>query len=533
MLNVLVADDEIHFRNYMEWVLDWESLGFRICSMCKNGAEVLQAVREESVHIALLDINMPGIDGLTLAEKLKSEQPQLLIVFITGYSEFEYARKAVRIGADEYILKPFSEEELIQVMGKLKVKLLKRQEEAVRSEIDHQIVREELLKRLISLDRQKNTGELFGKLSELGVDFTGKYVIISVMEIDDIFRMRQEQEDIPLWCFSIANIAEEMLECKGISHVIFQEYEDRIVSIYGCDSEASLEAEVIPAWEKLIVALEEFFSFTITVGVSTPLIGKEEIAKAYGHARKALGEKFLMGGRRVISYASIAGLKESADFYRVELNDRLLHALRRQDEKEIGNILNDLQEMIAGRRLSQEYAAMAMSGMMSVCLSYILEMNGSIEEIYGRDFQPYTNLYNQPSLKKAVAFLEQSFEIAMAAFKNTYSHRSLEISAQVENYIRAHYQDMELTVEQVAAGVFLDSSYIRRVISRHLGCTVSDLILRIRMQEAKKLMDEGELPVARVAEHVGFGEPGYFSKCFKKQFGISPKAYCEEKKKHL
>lgn len=528
MLNVLVADDEMHFRNYMNWVLDWESLGMRICASCKNGEEVLKAVQEEHVHIALLDINMPGMDGLTLAERLKQEDQELLVVFVTGYSEFEYARRAVKMGADEYILKPFSPEELMEVMGKLRLKLLKRQEEDEQKKIDHAIVRDELLKRLIRLETGESQDELSGMLENLGVCFPGNSFLVSVMEIDNIYQMRKNQEDISLHKFCIKNMAEEVLEGKGRAHLIFSEYEDRMVSIFNYDEGFPLEEEVFPAWEKLLVLLEEFFSFTVTIGMGCTKKGGGQIAQAYQDARKALGEKFLLGTGRSILYDKERGKRTSADYYRAELNDRLLHALRKQDKAEVCTALGEMAATVKERHLAQDYACMAMSGMMSICLSYILEMNGNIEEIYGKGFQPYTNLYNQPSLDEGVAFLKESLEKAMDAFKNTYSRRGIEISGQVEEYIQEHFSDPELTVEDVAAGVYLDSSYIRRVVSRQLGCTVSDLILRVRMNEAKKLLDKGDVTVSQAAELVGFGEPGYFSKCFKKSFGVSPKAYREK-----
>ena len=198
------------------------------CYSCKNGEEVLKAVQEEHVHIALLDINMPGMDGLTLAERLKQEDQELLVVFVTGYSEFEYARRAVKMGADEYILKPFSPEELMEVMGKLRLKLLKRQEEDEQKKIDHAIVRDELLKRLIRLETGESQGELSGMLENLGVCFPGNSFLVSVMEIDNIYQMRKNQEDISLHKFCIKNMAEEVLEGKGRAHLIFSEYEDRI-----------------------------------------------------------------------------------------------------------------------------------------------------------------------------------------------------------------------------------------------------------------------------------------------------------------
>lgn len=89
MIKVVIADDEKRFRLYMEKVLDWEALGFTICGIASNGEQVLKIVSEAKPDIALLDINMPKMDGLVLTEKLKTISPDTYVVFITGYSEFE------------------------------------------------------------------------------------------------------------------------------------------------------------------------------------------------------------------------------------------------------------------------------------------------------------------------------------------------------------------------------------------------------------------------------------------------------------
>ena len=87
MIRVLIADDELYFRNYMLTAVDWHSLGFQVCCLAQNGEEVLFELSKNTINIVFLDINMPHINGLTLAEKIKEEHPHIMIVFITGYSD--------------------------------------------------------------------------------------------------------------------------------------------------------------------------------------------------------------------------------------------------------------------------------------------------------------------------------------------------------------------------------------------------------------------------------------------------------------
>ena len=107
MLKLLIADDELYVREYMKTILDWNSLGICVCGCAEDGPEAIEVAENTKPDMAFLDINMPGMDGLTLTETLKEKFPDLVIAFVTGYSEFEYARKALQLGAEEYLLKPF------------------------------------------------------------------------------------------------------------------------------------------------------------------------------------------------------------------------------------------------------------------------------------------------------------------------------------------------------------------------------------------------------------------------------------------
>ena len=123
MIRVVVADDEPYFQLFMEKVVDWEHVGFEIVGMAKNGEETLELVHTLRPAVLFLDINMPYMTGIQMTEKLREENSDLMVVFVTGYSEFEYARRAIQLGVEEYLLKPFSPEELMAVLQKIKLKI--------------------------------------------------------------------------------------------------------------------------------------------------------------------------------------------------------------------------------------------------------------------------------------------------------------------------------------------------------------------------------------------------------------------------
>lgn len=198
MIKVVIADDEKRFRLYMEKVLDWEALGFTICGIASNGEQVLEIVLETKPDIALLDINMPKMDGLVLTEKLKTISPDTYVVFITGYSEFEYARKALKLGVCEYLLKPFSKEELGKVMMKLKETILKKKEEEKRNLYHRKVTLEEMLNKTMQLEAEDREEllEYRERLMQLGISMDAPYYEVSITELEKLGEKEIPKEDI-------------------------------------------------------------------------------------------------------------------------------------------------------------------------------------------------------------------------------------------------------------------------------------------------------------------------------------------------
>lgn len=526
MIKVVLADDEKRFRQYMEKVLDWEALGFRICGIASNGQQVLDLLEQVKPDIALLDINMPKLDGIVLTEKLRQLSPDTYVVFITGYSEFEYARKAVKLGVSEYLLKPFSKEELGKVMLKLKEIILTKKEEQTRYLRDRKIIREEMLNKMMRLEKE-GTEEYQERLEQLGVTLDYPFSVVSLIEMDKKQSREISLEDKPLWLFGIRNILDELGGNEGKTQISFYNYEGHIVSVWnGADKELS---EKIPdLMEKLCDLVYSLLGISVTAGIGSTVKGFEGIPESYRKAVISLQNKFVSAGRRVISYDEISQQNHRADFYRLDLNEKLLIYLRKNDRKKVEEVLSLAEQEMVANHYSVDYVNAAVMGILSVCLSYIVEMKGDIEEILGADFSPYQELKKMESMAESFRWLLRIFQTTADYFKRPRSKRAEQIIEEVETYISQHYSDFELTAEDISEAVYLDISYIRKIFSKYKEYTIQDYILSVRMKAAKEKMEERVYSIAQIAEMSGYLDAGYFSKCFKKYYHISPRQYMNQ-----
>lgn len=122
MYKLLILDDEILFRQYAKTVLNWRELGFEVYE-AGNGATGLEIVEKSGIDLVLADINMPVMDGIEFGKRAKEIKEDISIVIVSGYGEFEFAKKAIQIGVSDYILKPFTKDEIKNVVMKLKESL--------------------------------------------------------------------------------------------------------------------------------------------------------------------------------------------------------------------------------------------------------------------------------------------------------------------------------------------------------------------------------------------------------------------------
>ncbi len=219
-IKVLVVDDEKLFRDYLLKILGQNREGFCCCGEAKNGRDALEEARSAHPDIVLADINMPHMDGLEFSRRIREENPFIEVALLTGFSEFEYARKAVQIGVSEYLLKPFSEEELMQCLCKMKKKILERREQ-------NRQLRQNSLFALNQFLRELTDGECAHPetaqkvLREYEVSFEiEKSSVAVLLQMEDTLKYWVDFKDRHTAKFCVSNILSEVIG-TNYHHAVF------------------------------------------------------------------------------------------------------------------------------------------------------------------------------------------------------------------------------------------------------------------------------------------------------------------------
>ncbi|MEC0244084.1 response regulator [Paenibacillus dokdonensis] len=525
MYKVIFADDEARFRSYFKCVIDWNAHGFELCGEAKNGLEALKLVEEKLPDIAIVDINMPYMNGMELAAKVKESYPSIFVVLVTGHSEFEYARKAVKIGVDDYILKPFDEEELLIALAKIKSSMEKLQSERDKTQKERLALKESFLNLLISNDDAGDSEMIVDQMNlfEMQRKEGGCFRVISV-EIDGLHEELLNPAEVRLRKSTVSSLLGDLIQIAG-KHHIFNGPENRIIMLlqYAHEESSSFSEE---GFVKLNSMVRKHFGFTVTVGAGRAGSGLASIRQSYKESVIALRNRISMNMNAVLKYEDIVSRSANIGFYPSEMNENLLIHLRLRDEDRIKETLDAIQNYIRNNQLSGDYIHMILAGLVSLCLTYVHEIGKHVNDIFPDHFSPFEEITNQPSLEAAFEWMNGLYMKVMEHSKSVKRSKSNKILTLAREHIDTHYADSQLKVEDISRHFLIQPRYLLKIFKDGLGMSVSDYIVETRMKRAKELLSSGQnLRLSSIAEMVGYSDLGHFSKTFKKHTGLSPSEY--------
>ncbi|MFA9398298.1 MAG: response regulator [Clostridiaceae bacterium] len=524
MIKIMITEDRPQFREYLKTCIDWESYGFTICCEAKNGEEALEKAKIYYPDIVLSDISMPKMDGLELAEKLYNKYPDISVVLITGYSKFEYARKALQIGVSDYILKPFEKEELILTLLKLQDNINKSYEAKILEESNQIILRNDLFNNIFYNENNDSFNEIENKFLSYGVKFDSKLFMILCCDIDKTQEKSEKIEENLLWKNTVSNLLAQIVE-NNVNHYTLTDYEGRIISILEFENNSLAENFNLEDYEKFNELINNNLNISITIGVGGLHSGFIGLRKSYLESIDALNSMYYLGKNKIIKYRDIPEQNRNYGFYSIEKNEKLLKYLRENNNDATTNTLNEIFLYIKDNNLSTEYTKIINVGLISLLLSYIVQSGRNIIDVLGKNFLPYEEFENLSTRKEQENWIANLYEKAMDYYKNNKNGRSSKIAKEAIKYINNNFNDNSITVSNVAKSQYINETYLRSMFKKEIGMTVSEYINKIRMEKSKELLSENIYKLAEISYMVGFNDPGYFSKSFKKHFGISPSKF--------
>ncbi|WP_338541900.1 response regulator [Paenibacillus tundrae] len=534
MYRVLLVDDEEDVREGLVVEVDWEALDLRIVGLAENGREALEMAERVEPDIVITDISMPFMDGLELARRLRERNPLVKVVILTGYDEFDYARQAVSISVDEYLLKPFSAGHLMELLTRLRAQMAA--EVAEREDVQHlrehyysslPLLQADLLATL--LHRQKSSAYIHGKAKQCGLNFDGQRYGVSVLTLHMDGDRRAaakswgESSDAELKQFAALNIAEEIWTEHEAGHVF--RHQDTVVLLYvdrwgGVDGEKRQQM----ALQNVLRSINHYLRIPTTVGSGALVSTVTEVKHAYEDALLALDYRLVPGTDSLIYIADVERHTVGKLRFDELKQQTLTRCLKAGTETELIEALEIIFREITvehGRSDIQLYLIEVLTAVWKAAQA----SGEAMEDIFGAGFHLYADMFRRPGLSEAQGKVKEVCILVQQRIASGRQHVYKDIVEQALAYTKEHYADPELSIQKVCGYLHISSGYFCGIFKKEVQLTFLQYVMQIRMEAAKELLRSSELKAFQIAERVGFAEPNYFSFCFKKHTGISPKEY--------
>ena len=529
---LLLVDDEAAVTEAILQKIDWRELGFSVVGCASNGVKALELAEREQPDVVMTDIKMPYMDGLELARRLRKEYPATKILFFTGFDEFEYAREAVHLEAEEYILKPLSAAELREVFTRLHRSL--EEERGRRRDLEklraYYRASLPLLQSnfYISLIEGRITPERLGRyLADYQISLPGPVYCCVVIHTSE-HRLPEKMTPV-LLSISVQKHADEHLGKKW-NAALFS-YLQNTVMIVQLRMESEVR-ELTDDCDRFCRSALRLLGAVVTVGIGRTCRSIGELPFSYGGAREAVSYRVLYGSARSINIREIApqesGAEQASDERRLHLLFKEIHIGTPERIKEAAAAYVEERFAHLGSVGRYELAAMELLGALSRFASdngISLWAQERTETGSQAGSAAFFREVPQMDLKTLRDWLTETALRLSMQLSAARSHTSLSFVERARKYVRDHYAEPGLTLDAVCGELGLSSSYFSALFKKETGETFIACLTDYRLQQAARMMVETNAKNYEIAAAVGYTDSNYFSYVFRKSFGISPSQY--------
>ncbi|WP_141680321.1 response regulator [Bacillus sp. FJAT-26390] len=511
-MKVMIVDDEALAVEDLESLIEWQDYNFHIIGTARNGRRAMELFRVHKPDLVITDVRMPIVNGLELAELIRSENELCRIIMITSYQDFEYAKQAIRYGVSSYLLKhEIDAQTLLDTI--LSVRL---QWERLISSVS--MVQEEYLRKLF-----------IGKHTEaphhLGTDWLKQLdspLALFYLKQDTPYPLFPElisEFGIPLsQIFKYDQFDIEM----SMKHLISVPLNDReIVLIYSITNTHQLwkvQQEQINLAKHLQKIMRQSSNETISIAGSVAASGKRELNTIF-HRSHALFLKRWFNGRE--AYYT---LEDNPD---IELSPNTFFPEQLQEIQEERDLLV-LQEKIPGyfdhiQKLNDPLSLQLLTSELLKKLDFHRNKYGMLPtKIANEDMvHQVLQIFHVDDIKQW--FISQMNLLSQQIEKDGFSNLSRKTREAIQ-FIHKNY-NADLSVESVSTSVSISVPYLHQLFKKELQQTFLEYVTSYRVNIAKKLLQENNLKIYEIAEKIGYRNSAYFSQVFYKVTGFTPQEY--------
>lgn len=524
MLKVLLIDDEREILNGMKHIVDWESYGYTIAGCYDSTREAMKFARKEVPDLILTDIRMPGITGLDLIASLSEELVTTKFVILSGYDDFNYARKAIEYGASYYLLKPVDEDELVSILKKLKEEINKSKLEITANkkmikmvEATEMLIEQNAFRKLIKERIEALSDAECNRLHSFTVN-GGFYIVL----------IKMDKYLINNCDYVYLNNSNSFLHLKNVFYNYFKHYifidEGQLEVLFIKDDSVSVDLLI-----RLKDDINKYAGNTSSIGVARFTGNIDDFPSDFSSFCRIFEEKRFFSGKNSVYIITDHFSRQSASYKMPSLAKSFKEGVRKGLLSADSNKIRDTVDGVC-TILKNEYEISDTNqiyAMFVEVLFSVKEMLFNSFKMIDKDVEKLvrTELVNEIEvLDDLKEFAINTLEDVITAIMDGEKNGSPNIINQIKYHISTNYSD-NISLETIAQKYHFNHCYLSYLFKKETGINFSNYIIDVRLEAAKRFLIETDMSVSEIAAKVGYSNEKSFFHLFKRKIKVSPNRY--------
>ncbi len=519
MLKVILIDDEDVIIEGLKVLIDWGGLGFDIAGVAYDGEAAVALAEKVAPDIIVTDIRMPVLSGIEMISRVKQILPQVAIIILSGYSDFDYARQALEQGANCYLLKPVTRAELTQKISAIRDQIMQEQIRQASLSNLRDAAKEKYLKKLVDgkITAARQNHQIwdlfeFGKLPQSTCTILFEVVGLNSLEMEPVAERLARKA-------SVDNMLED-LNAKTKAGLFFSYSDEWSVLIAYSENLEELEKAINNFVDEAKRIVAESLQITLSVGIGGVYIDMDCLAQSFNEAVESLESKLAT----TADIENLSPFHIQNEFKPNPLIKELVAEIEACDKEGFQRLLDRLfQDMLftAGYTMNQVYTESL--NILVLLRQMAPTQTGGLSMLFKEEI---FNLYYLKKFK-APSELQQwllglAYEVIDSIKDQPITNRE-QLVDQIKKYLEQNFATV--TRETVAAHFYMNPSYLSQLFKQIVGVSFIDYLTEIRVKQAKKLLIASDYKIQLIAEKVGYGSSQHFNKIFEKYVSMSPFDY--------
>ena len=539
MLKIFLAEDEVIVRETIKRMIPWEDLGFELVGEAADGEMALPLLLRQKPDLLITDIKMPFMDGLTLAKVAKKEIPGLKVVILSGYDDFNYAKQAINIGVEDYLLKPITKNALIERLTEIRSRY---EHEKTQKEYYEKFHREmqayeknssrDFFEALVS--GSMDMMEIYRRSEKLGLDIVAEAYNVLIFTINCEEDFSGQREGYSEWEAESLELLEEffsentsamLFRCNIFSYGVLIKGQKETIE----ENTRSCVSEI----QRILDRKEQKRQWFVAAG--EPVERLSQIQKSYYSASRAFSQRYLYD-ENILYYDEMASMEkknvtedDSTYLQKVDVNALnpviLQKFLSNGLLEETENFVKDYFYAIGQEPLeSLVFRNYVTLNVRFSVMSFLKEIGCATRTLEQEDTEDVLS-ESSKSLENAIAYAKKIISQAIALRDQNSGNKNRSILKTAVDFIDSHYMEEDMSLNKAANAANVSANHFSALFSQNMGQTFIEYLTNLRMNKAKEYLRCTSMRSSEIAGEIGYKDAHYFSYLFKKTQGMTPSDY--------